>query len=196
MTCGITPHRSRRAKSAKWSIRSQRLVARQAGLHVAQYEHRKHGARNRGADDAVAPHVVPSPAQHGPDEQQRDEEAKQHADGLRDDGRRNCSRSGHEPERQRRSSAFHAQRPRHEDHQCRDLFVVFLKFAAAEVARNRSDNTADRATPGGRPKRAGRHSRRKRCYGDGGEDDAGKIRKRGCFRVGQQHAQKGQPVAL
>ena len=32
----------------------ERLIARQSGLHVAQYEHRKHDTGDRGGDDAIA----------------------------------------------------------------------------------------------------------------------------------------------
>ncbi len=41
----------------------ERLIARQAGLHVAQYEHRKHDTGDRGGDDAIGPHLAPAPAQ-------------------------------------------------------------------------------------------------------------------------------------
>ena len=128
--------------------------------------------------------------------EQPDEDAEQHADRLSDDCRRDGAGSRHDPKRQRRSAALHAQRPRREDHERRDLLVVFLKFACPDVVEIEQIVQEINQGARGRPQRARRHARRQCGDRERGKDHAGKSRERGRFRIGQQHAEKDQSAAL
>ena len=81
-------------------------------------------------------------------------------------------------------------------HERRDLLVVFLKFACPDAVEIEQIVQEINQRACGRPQRAWRHARRQCGDCDRGKDHTRKSRERRRFRIGQQHAEKGQAATL